>query len=85
MQNKVFIDEKPRIKPPSFAGCFFVKKGLEDDVLMGVALGAQYALVSLQRGTFYTALTPSQERAFGEAGRESFDQITSTISIIPEL
>lgn len=84
MPNDVHIDPQTRIKPEPFAGCFF-NSDKYTDVWMGVRWGGNYALVSLQRGIFLTAPTKTREEAFGPAGSDAFEQITNTITIVPEL
>ena len=87
MPNSIFIDELKRTKQPPFTGCFFERSNHPNntDVWMGVQMGGQYALVSLERGTYLTVPASTPEKAFGEEGRQAFEQITSTITIVPEL
>ena len=85
MPNSIYIDEMKRTKQPLFTGCFFKRKNHPDNVWMGVQMGGQYALVSLERGTYLNIPTSTPEKAFGVEGRQAFDQITSTITIVPEL
>jgi len=44
-----------------------------------------HALVSLRTGLYLNSPSTSADGAFGAAGREAFEQITSVITIIPEL
>lgn len=88
MPNAIFIEDKPRIKPPSNTRQFFKRKNCADDdveVWYGVQHGSMHALVSLCTGLYLASPSTSAADAFGSAGREAFEQITSVITIIPEL